>query len=362
MTIIAYIIPLILLVLGIMYPSRRIITFFLAAYMFILMCLNTYTPDYEEYEKMYYNIFLFPDAEIGFQGLCLLGNFMGLSYQEFRILYAIVYSIIIYFAIIRMTPYPNFVLSIFLFWPFIGGVSGIRQAMANSIMLFAIPFLYKSNKINILKYVLLIIIASTIHRSSLFYLLFIFSRMTIGTKEIKYVYIVVIMGYLVISGSQLMNDLLSLTDNHKYDKWLNVNGDQVARLSFLDFIVRSLLVFLYFKLMFYIKKFIVKSYVLNMSDNERIKVCTNISAMLLLSLPGYMVSGEFQRVLYAVLPIFYVVIADLKYLCRGKKSLFRLQYLYVSYVLIVVTVGLYMYINHSNHDIMATFKDNLLFV
>lgn len=357
----AYLIPIILLLFGFTFPKSKWVTFAFVAYFLILMGFNTYTPDYEEYEKFYGAIWMYPYLELGFQGLCLLGNILGLSFQEFRIMYAAVFAFFTFVAVKRLTPFPNYVLALFLLWPFIPGVSGIRQSLANMIMCCGFPCLFKSGRIQIVKYVLWVGLAYLIHQSSLFFLLFIFARIDIGVKEKRMIYLIVILGVIIMSGSRMLGDLLALSDNHKLDKWLNINGDQnVPHPNFWGFAIRSLLVCLYAYVVPRMRSIVLRYGNVDENTKKRLLVCCNTSIILLISIPGFVVTAEFQRFMYASLLIYYVLFADFKYSEFVSSCKHRKQLLLMSYIIIFATIWYYWF-SMRNHDLMATFTDNLIF-
>ena len=325
------------------------------------MGFNTYTPDYEEYEKTYYAFYLYDYYEKGFWGLCALGNILGLSFQEFRILYAGIFSFFTLLAAKRLSPYPNCVLALFLLWPFVPGVSGIRQTMANMIMCCGLPCLFKQGKMQIVKYVLWILLAWSIHQSSLFFLLFIFSRREFGAREKRLIIIIVLLGVFIMSGSRLLGDILALSDNHKLDKWLNINGDQnVPHPNLAGFSIRAFLVCLYAYLVPRMRSIIMRYGTIDDMTNKRLLVCSNVSIILLLSIPGFVVTAEFQRFMYASLIIYYVVFAEFYYTKNICKHKLHKRIVILSYVSVFLTIWYYWF-SMRNHDLLATFTDNLLF-
>lgn len=357
----AYLIPFLLFVFGHIFPRNRYLTFFFLLYFWVLMGLNTYTPDYESYEDTYNNLFLYPQYEIGFQGLCALGNIWGLSYQEFRMLFAALFVLFTYISATRISPYPNYILALFLLWPFVPSVSGIRQVMANIIMCCGIPCLYKPGKAQLIKYLFWVLLAWTIHISALFYIVFIFARNEFGVKEKRMLFFTIVIVSLILSGSGLLGGLLQSLGNHKFDKWLNINGDEgIPRPNFAGFIIRTFLVCLYAYIVPCIKNIIHERTDSRNISYMRTMVCSNISILLLLIIPGFIVAGEYQRYMYGAMFIYYAVYADFYYGRIAYRCKNRAQILLISYFAILLTIWYYWF-STRNHDLIATFTDNLLF-
>jgi len=357
----AYIIPILLLVLGFSLPKSKVVTVLFLAYFWVLMGLNTYTPDYETYESMYDNILLYTNYEIGYQGLCLLGNFLGYSYQEFRMFYAALFCLFTLIASKRLSPYSNYVLAFFLIWPFFPGVSGLRQTMANMIVCCGIPCLFSEKKSSIIKYILWIALAWTIHQSALFYLVFLFARRSFGDRERRLIFIAVIAGVVLIGFSSFLGSLSFIQDNHKLNKWLSLSADEGAdHQNLAGFVIRTFLVGSFAIWIPRLATVIKKHAVLTSDVKRRVEVCSNISLLVLLTIPGYIVSSEYQRFLYGTLMIYYVVYADFRYLHFHRKFPSRLVYIFISLGLVLITAAYYMF-SMTSHDVLATLKDNLLF-
>jgi len=357
----AYIIPLLLLIAGFAQPKNKVVTYLFLLYFWVLMGLNTYTPDYEEYEKCYYSIWLYPHYELGFQGLCILGNMYGLTFQEFRMIYAALFSLFTYIAIKRLTPYPNYVLALFLLWPFVPGVSGIRQTMANMIVACGIPCLFKDGKKQVVHYILWVLLAASIHQSSLFFLLFIFARRTFGSKEKKVLILLIGAGLLLFAGSQLIGNITGLIDNHKFDKWLNINSDQgVNHPSLYKFVVQVSFLLGYRLLVSSFVNKILKSNSTPSSQKKRLMVYSNISVILLIIIPGFLVTNEYQRLLYATLIVYYCVAADFRYSIQFRFYSGNIK-LSLFFFLTFILGCFYIVTNWGNHDVLATFNNNLLF-
>ena len=356
-----YIIPFVLILLGFVRPKDKWVTLLFLVYMWALVGLNTYTPDWESYETKYETFLLLEDYEIGHQGLILGCNYLGFSYQEYRMVYGFLMAMFSFIAVKRLSPYPNYLLALFLLWPFVGSASGLRQGLANIIVCCGIPSLYKDGKKHILFFILWIVLAWTIHRSTLFFLLLLFARCRIEKREKRLIIIATGVGVFIIGSTQILGNIPFIADHVVLNKWLNMSSDSGAdHQNMTGFIVRAFFVVCYAVLIPRLASIIKRHAVLNDFEMNRLKVCSNISIILFLSVPGYIVSGEYQRLLYAMLLVYYVVYADFHFKRFVKPYPQRGQMLIVSIGLVLLTAMFYMY-SMTSHDVLATFKDNLLF-
>lgn len=356
-----YIIPFLLIFLGLVRPKDKWLTILFLLYYWALVGLNTYTPDYESYETKYDAFLLYTNYEIGFQSLNYLCYYLGLSYQEFRMVVAFLISCFTYIAVKRLSNYPNYLLALFLLWPFVGNVSGLRQGLANIIVCCGVPCLFKEGKSQIIKYLLWIALAWSIHQSSLFFLILLFARNEYRMKEKRMIIIMVVVGVFVIASTQILDGIPFIADNHKLNKWLNIAAEDGAdHQNLAGFFIRTFLVCCYALLVPKLTAIIKKHSFLDELETKRLTVCSNASLLLLLSVPGYVVTGEYQRLLYALLLIFYAVFAEFQFKQFNKLYPKRFQLILVSFGMILLTAWYYTF-SMSSHDILATFKDNLLF-
>ena len=356
-----YIIPLLLIILGLVLPKDKWLTILILLYYWALVGLNTFTPDYESYQDKYELFIQLEDYEIGHQGLVLLCNFLGFTYQEFRMVYGLLMAVFAFIAVKRLSPFPNYLLALCLIWPFVGNASGLRQGLANIIVCCGVPCLFKEGKIQIIKYLLWIALAWSIHQSTLFFILLLFARCHIGQRDKLIILIAVGIGTFIIASTQIMGNIPIIADNGVFNKFFNLAGDDTAdHQNLAGFMIRAFLVICYAILVPMLSSIIRRHAILTPQQNSRLKICSNISLLLLLSIPGYVVSGEYQRFLYGMLLVYYVVFAEFRFIRFATPYNNRAQMIFASFGLILLTVWYYMFSMRS-HDVLATFRDNLLF-
>lgn len=112
-------------------------------------------------------------SEIGFRFLAYLGNVIGLSYQLFRTLVAIIGLLLIQKTILDFTKKYNLVFLLYFIYPFILDVIQIRNFLAASIVVFSLRFIIKNSRKDDVKYLIAILIAASVHSVSVFFIPFI---------------------------------------------------------------------------------------------------------------------------------------------------------------------------------------------
>lgn len=158
-----------------------IIIAFIATFLLYSLRASNVGRDLPGYERMYllsanYKWFDFSYVyfEPGYIILSKLCTSLGMSFQAFLTIVNAIILIPIFFFIWRYSK--NAFLSVliyvcYIFFEF--NMTGIRQAMASSIVLAAFMYLLRSRKLGIVKYILFVLLASSIHRGASIALIYV---------------------------------------------------------------------------------------------------------------------------------------------------------------------------------------------
>lgn len=114
--------------------------------------------------------------ESGYTLLTRIGKLVGLDYLGFRTVLFGAGFILIWICLIKLKANVNVVLGIYAIYPFTLDVIQNRNFLAASIILFGIPFLFKENKTGSIEFIICVVLATTIHRISIVYLLLLFAK------------------------------------------------------------------------------------------------------------------------------------------------------------------------------------------
>lgn len=131
------------------------------------------TADYFMYNDMYdwsSNITQISNTEVGFSLLMRTCNQLGLSFQHFLMLIFAVGLCLVGYIILKFSNTPNRVLAIYFIFTFIINVTQFRQFLATAIFVFSFQYLLSSDRNSNLKYIIGIMLASSIHFSTIFML------------------------------------------------------------------------------------------------------------------------------------------------------------------------------------------------
>lgn len=317
----AYVILTIIVILGFVdiknKHMNRGILLLIAGYMWVLVGLNTATPDYYAYESMYinYNTPAYSLHEPGFLLLCGIGNLFGMTYQQFRMLEASILVVISIATIKKASVKVNTVLVLYLLTTYIGFASGLRQALGSSISAFCICYLFENNKRVNIKFVVGILIATMFHYSSLFYLIFLFAkRKRIRMSSMFILIAVELLAFEIVKRNILYNILITFIKSNKVANWFNYSGVKHPSFLAVGFFVaiQSMMIYLIIKAV----KSIKNSNKNVMSYNEKcywekeenLNKIININYMMLLIIPGYLINSNFLRLVLGIIILNYSVI------------------------------------------------------
>lgn len=167
----------------------KTITREVAFYCIVILCIimaggAITTIDYESFEFVYYNAYTV-NVEPGYLFLCKLCLEMGLSYQGFRlILFSIAY-LILFSSLGKISGYSLSLLFAYIAYPMCYDAYNIKNTLMMSIIVKAIVNLVNYEKPKYLKSIIFFIIAVSIHRAAVIYIVMIAVIFAIERKKIK---------------------------------------------------------------------------------------------------------------------------------------------------------------------------------
>jgi len=368
-----YFIYIALILCGAVAKKSKLYSVIIFAFLLTLFGLNNHHLGYSNYFNMdfsnYYTAYLSSDGalssrnmETGFRYIMYLSNSLGLSMNSFRLVIGFFGFTLIINTIKRYSNYPNYVLSLYLIYPFINDVIQIRSFLAASIVIFSIRYLIENKKWNLFKYVLSIFIASSIHVSSLFYLVLILVRF-LKSKNIFVIVFTALPTLVILAYTSFYPFLASkITNNEKVFLYLS------RRTTWGLLLVFGILFMLY--LVHYILNKECKRSLWNKDNSIINKVAKvkldkiefydsmlKINTILLLIAPLLVYDFNFIRLYRNILPLNYIIYIDAIILNKASKHAYMyLTLIYVSLsILFMVFYGL-----HASEQIFPVFNDNIL--
>jgi len=342
-----------------------------------LMGANTQNPDIYAYQISYADTRL-GSLEVGYWALKRLFFSFGFEYAAFRMIISALGILLIHHTVKRLTDNCSAFYLFYFIYPFMMDVVQIRNFLAMAIFIFAVPYLMSDRKRDILKYLLLIIIAASVQTMAIFYLpLLVFIRMK-KSVLFKILLIEGIIFLILISlNRSVLNSFSQILINTigSYDDRIAIFAYRQTNLGFLLFWFMQFANFLliYWANRYYepaknnqsSSKRIVRGMYnnpleINNLQHKYIVLMFWINAYAFLFLPFYVFQSTFSRFMRNIIPLnllAYIVVGQTLSSKSVKKYLFIITCF--GYNLFLFYINIYKL--YSENIVEAIFKYNWIF-
>jgi len=153
---------------------KKITLYMLFAFIFILHGWSSGAYDVNIGISRYVNFDFYQSfTEIGFNYLVLLGHYFGLDYRTFYVLVSLFELLVIFWFVEKNCSKSPIVMGLFILYPSVILLQYVRNLVALPFVLIGIDALINKTKKYIIKYTVLVLIASTFHSSALFFLFYL---------------------------------------------------------------------------------------------------------------------------------------------------------------------------------------------
>lgn len=348
---------------------RNMIFFLVCLYMWILIGFNVSSPDYAAYEYMYTHLSYYGLHEPGFVLLMRACLMIGVSYQQFRLLFATIIVVMAVLTVRRLTGNKNIVMAMFLIIPLLGYATIMRQAIAASIICYTVTYLIESdNRKTNVKYIIGVLFATLFHYTSVFYIVLLFCKSCYFKKSVVFMGVFTEIAMFGIISSGLAYKLVSsIINNDKVTNWFNYsNLDHPKWSTVIVFILCQCL------LLYFVKrsaKTIIDFQVHSETEDNKRTVILNrfkslqyvirINYLMFWLIPGYMINFNFTRMLFWLFLLDTAVIAQAISLLNrhGKRQYETPRSIELKGALIIINIAFFFLTEGSLTEIIT---DNLI--
>lgn len=187
MVLISFILVFLVLMNLILRKSRSF--FFLTIiFMWLLASFTFENADEVVYQSRYETPQLWENnTEYLFMALIKVCRYLGLTFIEYK---GVVFAILLFLVgstIWKLSHYPNVILTMYMFYPFLMHISQIRYALATGVFVFGCRYLVNDNSnrivfrkisisLNDIKYIVCVIIASLLHSAALLWIIILIAK------------------------------------------------------------------------------------------------------------------------------------------------------------------------------------------
>jgi len=156
--------------------------------------------------------------EPGYLLLQNLGYSLGLSYIEFRTLFILLFSIILFIGISRLTTNYGYVYNLYLLYFIFKDNEQLRFFAATVLVVVGLKYLVYDTKLSVVKYLIFVAIACTFHKTAFIFAALSFAKLPDSWKKyfikVAQAFAVVFVA-LAIANRELIISLLTLIDKDK---------------------------------------------------------------------------------------------------------------------------------------------------
>ncbi len=352
-------------ILGIIRKRSRILTVMMLFIMWIVFGLCTYNGDFGNYNWIYKNIqtpAYWLEFEPLFTALMLLCSKCGLNFIQFRMVFGGLFLLLLYYTIGKYTNNKAEVLGYYMLFPFLYFSSVIRSGIASILVILAFHEIIarRNNKI---RFWVIIIIAVSIHLTSIFFIGYYFLRQ----KEIKKYSLIIMLGLVLLAFflfySGVLYSFVSIfISSDRTLKWfMPGHSDQESRwivyLIILDFMIIILSYLSY--------RENKKNAIRNKTTNPFTNDVYYINIGMLIFIPTFFVTNASSRFLWEILLLNILLFAKDDELRFKDTSLVNKKYHKKNIILLGFLLFFSYYANMpykgTVNDRNLVFKNNMIF-
>lgn len=376
-----YIGALIIIIFGIVFRRERIQAYITIFFMWILFAFSFGNADYYIHLRKFTQYQdLDSQTEWLYNKLMIVFNKIGLDYRAFLILAAI-FILGVWFAFAKKhTKNIAIVFSLCLIYPFCMDVTMVRYTLAIAVVYIGFNFLFEKKKYWIVKYCVCVLIATMIHLSAIFCLLFILPQI-VDTRKLTKIMIVIAIILTAMTGV-----LTLFIDNITSIKFLNIGTKLSIVLnasemkynfrSVMNYRLKMIVLLGSFLIVCYLiyrwikrKKIHLKPEVNNQINFLKIVIGMNICVLPLIGLLSF--SADLFRIQLSLSLVNYVAFAqyfDIREILGYKREITSLSVTSASVILggiVLALAGLYLWVLSSqniNTVFRPLFESNILFL
>jgi len=239
----AAVVLIMLFVLALFMPKSKILYYAMMVCMWVLFVFNTGAPDTVIYEWIYNDNVpgAFEPLFTVIMSICRFGHF---PFIGFRMVVATLLLVFINLTFRKVENYKTLALAIYLIEPFPWQVSGMRAALACTILMYAMSLLIEDPKDNTLRYCFWVLMATMVHYSSILFIVMLLVRRQATVKTIFTYIAIAIIGVLIVSYSDVLLDFVSrFTQREKIITWLSGGANKEGYPNIKGFIAELIILF-----------------------------------------------------------------------------------------------------------------------
>jgi hypothetical protein len=289
--------------------------------------------DYVNYEIVYgqiENVNITDSIQVGYTILMKIGNLISLDFFTFRLIVMVICVILLYKLVIKRYSYnSNLIILMYMLYPMIIDSEHFRNFIAMTIFLISIKFLEEKSFVGNIKFLFIILLASSFHTAFLLYAFLVFAHTRDRNRLAKLIafFTITLSAVAIFNNNQipLLNLIINFVDDDKINRYLNLRTN-------LGFLIPMSLHFSSIVLLYWAKKILnrkklrnelAENSISNLQGNELINEIKFANLVFWLNIigiayfPFFIISIQFYRLVRNFLLLNFIVYS---YALRSLKS------------------------------------------
>jgi len=346
----------------------KTIAMFILLLMWLFFWGNTMNPDYGAYSNLYSKIqngvpmLGKTSMEPGFILMMKLSSLFGLNYRGFLILTTLCCYLLIHSTVKLYCKNYSYVYLLYFIYPYLIDVIQIRNFIVMSILIYSVRYLINDGLNGKIKYIVLLLIATTIHRISIVYLPMILIR---SEKQNIFIYYLAICSIL-FSILFLLNDkeipifasyIESYIGHGKYLTYFKMKTHW-GWILFCYLQISSFVMILFSKILY--QKYIITSFDSKYNDitNKFINIMYYANLLLFIYMPLLILNVNFTRIIRNILLLNYIIFSIVSSTIRDRD----IKLLYnISTIIYALSFFVILVIPQTEDIILSVICNNIIY-
>lgn len=337
------------LIIGMRKKSKPVAVFTLI-FMWILYWGNFSNPDYTNYSRMYYNmaanapVFTNNGAEFGYRLLMKASVTLNIEYEIFLAIISFICILLIHSTIKKFINNYNLVYIAYFIFPFFLDIVQIRNFIVMAVFIFSVRYLFESTKYSRIKYLIAIIVGSTIHYIALFYLPMVIINLKNRNRAFKAImYFSIVLSLLILINNKQIPFLTYFAKlMFKSEKVLSWTDSKTSW----GFLLYWFSQFFSFYLISLIRKSIKKDdltvSLINDKQVQFVEIVYMINIVAFLYMPFYLLASTFSRLMRNILILNYASISIFNSKTINNRTRFKVNLISLIYIIFLFISQLYI--------------------
>lgn len=334
-----------------MFKNRsNLIRTLLLAVMWVLFWGNYDNVDYNNYQLHYNHVIEtgsgFSSSQVGYTAIMRVAVLLHFDYNQFLIIVSTLGLLLITSTVRRYTTKPGVVYALYFIHPFLLDIVQTKHFLAMAIIVYCFRYLERDGKMNVVKYVIGILLASTIHSIAIIYLPIIFIR----NLKIK-TYYQVIFFYLIVVIPLTYTNILSIIA-YKFFPTQGLDSYFSNRANF-GFFIQYFVQGSILLMLLVAKRYLEKCD----GENKFVTLVYKINIYMMILFPLYIINGNFERPFRMMMIPNYIVFSKLFMKIKRKE---RAQIMAFMLFVVISMFLFYVFISTRDKVFYPIFEKNLV--